>query len=220
MGQTTTPKRISPPIRALAAELVPGGTIHYLPVRPVAGPKFKDCFTAVKQCVVRMGGYLCYGWRIWEWPGVLIEGEFHAVWSDPAGALYDVSTPPGDEDRVLFLPDPDRRYEGRPFNNVRRSLRSDPVVEIFIKACDAEFKILNRVRRATHPGEIQLEAAETEELAQIQRIKAGFWHQPPKPLPPLGPNDPCRCGSGLKFKKCCGAGQGLMGQISERLRSA
>lgn len=141
--------------------------------------------------------------------GVLIEGEFHAVWSDPAGALYDVSTTPGDEDRVLFLPDPDRRYEGRPFNNVRRSLRSD-----------AEFKIFNRGRRATHPGEIHLEAAEAEELAQIQRIKAGFWHQPPKPLPPLGPNDPCRCGSGLKFKKCCGAGQGLMGKISERLRSA
>lgn len=28
---------------------------------------------------------------------------------------------------------------------------------------------------------------------------------PDKPAPPLGRNDPCHCGSGKKYKKCCEA---------------
>jgi hypothetical protein len=219
MGQTTTPKRISPPIQALVSELVPGGKLSFIQVKPVGNLKSKDCFDAVKQCVSRMGGYLCYGWRIWEWPGVLVEGEFHAVWCDPAGVLSDVSTTPGGEKEILFLPDPDKRFEGRPINNVRRPLRSDPVIEAFIKACDAEFEILNRGKRPTQSGEIHLEPAEANEMAEIRRIKAGFWKEPPKPLPPLEPDAPCRCGSGLKFRKCCGIGGGLFSRMAQGLRS-
>ena len=29
---------------------------------------------------------------------------------------------------------------------------------------------------------------------------------PPPQYPGVGRNDPCPCGSGRKFKKCCGAG--------------
>jgi hypothetical protein len=30
--------------------------------------------------------------------------------------------------------------------------------------------------------------------------------EPPHAAPKTGRNDPCPCGSGRKFKKCCGAG--------------
>lgn len=48
-----------------------------------------------------------------------------------------------------------------------------------------------------------------------QRIKAGLPGEDEEPLPPpvetirsdkqeIGRNDPCPCGSGKKYKKCCG----------------
>lgn len=57
-------------------------------------------------------------------------------------------------------------------------------------------------------------AFDHHEVAQFER-KEGRWYfkdgQPPQPVqviregPKVGRNDPCTCGSGKKFKKCCGA---------------
>lgn len=51
-----------------------------------------------------------------------------------------------------------------------------------------------------------------ERLADIVRAIYAFWHDlPPLPLfeqrrgPKVGRNEPCPCGSGRKYKKCCGA---------------
>jgi SEC-C motif-containing protein len=53
------------------------------------------------------------------------------------------------------------------------------------------------------------------ELASFKRID-GVWfytdgrmrtHDPVKRGPKIGRNDPCPCGSGKKFKKCCGRGE-------------
>lgn len=38
------------------------------------------------------------------------------------------------------------------------------------------------------------------------RLEAGDLGQEPSGRPKIGRNDPCLCGSGKKFKKCCGAG--------------
>ena len=52
-----------------------------------------------------------------------------------------------------------------------------------------------------------------DQLPVILQSIAAYWHDPDRPLPqreqPLrstkvGRNDPCPCGSGKKFKKCCG----------------
>ncbi|MEK7762276.1 MAG: SEC-C metal-binding domain-containing protein, partial [Nitrospirota bacterium] len=37
------------------------------------------------------------------------------------------------------------------------------------------------------------------------RREAGDLDQEPLARPTIGRNDPCPCGSGKKFKKCCGA---------------
>jgi uncharacterized protein len=47
----------------------------------------------------------------------------------------------------------------------------------------------------------------------VLRIIARYWRDPAQGLPrrepvraaKVGRNDPCPCGSGSKFKKCCGA---------------
>lgn len=53
------------------------------------------------------------------------------------------------------------------------------------------------------------------EVAEFRRDEDGHWRfvdgQPPQPAtvrrasPRVGRNDPCPCGSGRKYKKCCGA---------------
>jgi len=37
------------------------------------------------------------------------------------------------------------------------------------------------------------------------RYEAGAFEEPTPLRPRIGRNDPCPCGSGKKFKKCCGA---------------
>jgi SWIM/SEC-C metal-binding protein len=48
---------------------------------------------------------------------------------------------------------------------------------------------------------IGIEPDKPEDIAEVQRL-----FNPPKPKqagPKVGRNDPCPCGSGKKFKKCC-----------------
>ena len=45
---------------------------------------------------------------------------------------------------------------------------------------------------------------EKETFARVARLKKRKQQEPTeKPQPKLGRNDPCNCGSGKKFKKCC-----------------
>lgn len=55
----------------------------------------------------------------------------------------------------------------------------------------------------------------TEKKEKEKRVKAGLPGADEEPLPPpvkpikaaegeVGRNDPCPCGSGKKYKKCCG----------------
>ncbi len=48
-------------------------------------------------------------------------------------------------------------------------------------------------------------AAIVEELPDIVRIIASYWRNPPLRSSKVGRNEPCPCGSGKKYKKCCGS---------------
>jgi uncharacterized protein len=58
----------------------------------------------------------------------------------------------------------------------------------------------------------EIRAEILEQLPVILQIIAAYWRDPDRRLPPreparstkVGRNDPCPCGSGKKFKKCCG----------------
>jgi uncharacterized protein YecA (UPF0149 family) len=54
-----------------------------------------------------------------------------------------------------------------------------------------------------------MEYAGTGRVIYEAVLEAGEGMQESKPAPaPVSRNDPCPCGSGKKFKKCCGAGGG------------
>lgn len=204
MLRTTTPNRISPSIMDLAAFLVPTGVLTYVPVVPAGDAQFNECFAAAAKQAARFGGSVCQGWRIWEWPRVLIEAEFHAVWRDHTGELCDVTPPPDGETQILFLPDGARVYEGRQINNVRRPLSKHPDVAAFIAAGDAHFELMNRGDRARQNGAVTLEGAEIEEMSRILAAKTELTRRLRLGLPLPKRNEPCDCGSGKKFKRCCG----------------
>ncbi|HEY0019469.1 MAG TPA: SEC-C metal-binding domain-containing protein [Longimicrobium sp.] len=210
----TTPGAITDTIRQLCNQLVPNIPPRYLPVTPVTGAEPQDCFEVVAQHVRNNGGRICYGWQIWEWPNVMLEAEFHAVWEDRDGKLHDLTPKLSLVERVLFLPDATRVYNGRPVKSVLHVLSPSPAIESFIDACDAEFELMNRGDRAEQHGEIILSGAEVSEYETIQRQKLLAYMQitghsdllpPPRNVldaVKAGRNDPCPCGSGKKVKKC------------------
>ena len=53
---------------------------------------------------------------------------------------------------------------------------------------------------------VGIEPEEPEDLLDVETLLAGEQRQPASvaSAPSVGRNDPCRCGSGKKFKKCCG----------------
>lgn len=57
-------------------------------------------------------------------------------------------------------------------------------------------------------GEIRTECPSCEHIGSDHReTDEEMWAlgEPPKLIPKQGRNEPCACGSGKKFKKCCGA---------------
>ena len=173
MTFSNTPQEITEDITAFCKKIVPDGQPEFLAVNAVLGAKALDCFPVVDEHVRGNGGASCYGWRIWEWPGVLLEAEFHAVWRDPAGQLHDISPPPtAGAKRGLFLPDPHKAYHGRQVASVRQALSDDPNVATLIDAWDREYEFMNRGKRADEHGAIIIEGEESDELQEIQQLKA------------------------------------------------
>jgi len=99
------PADTTPDIAAFAAELSP------LPPQHI--PRIEDDDAnygwpaeSVRAKIERDGGDIRFGWRLREWPGVLLTADFHAVWVDPQGALIDITPDVPEGDTSLFLPLP------------------------------------------------------------------------------------------------------------------
>lgn len=199
-----TPSALSAEVLDFCNTVCPGSSPRYLLVQPIEGATLLDCFPLVQRLIAQNGGTACYGWRIWEWPRVIIEAEFHAVWRDIGGVLRDHSptTPP--TDRILFLPDSVRRYEGRQVNNIRRNLARTTTVDDFFSCCDAMFEITNRGERAEMHGRVELEGADAQEFAAFHRRRLELQAEMVNEMPRPGRNEQCPCRSGRKFKHCHG----------------
>jgi hypothetical protein len=116
------PPVVTEEIRAVAAEL--------RPMPPVLVPLGQDDRAiygwpadGVREKIGTGGGSIQFGWRIREWPGVLLTAEFHAVWVDPDGALIDITRDVADRDISLFVPIPDHPepcgFDDRPATRYR-----------------------------------------------------------------------------------------------------
>lgn len=175
-----------------------GGQAVYLAVQSEPGAVLNECFPNVEAKMARAGGGMLCGWQLWEWPHVLVEAEFHAVWLSPEGEMVDITPKPHGETRILFVPDEQRCYDGMVVDNVRMPLRDDQVIRHFIRASEAIVRVMNRGQRASQYGYVSVPAREIEPLLQVrdllgQSLASG-----------LRDHDLCLCGSGGRYKRCHG----------------
>jgi hypothetical protein len=201
------PRRISEVVRDFCRGVVAEAEPTYLAVTPFPEDVERDCFMNVERHIADDGGSIQHGWRIWEWPNTMIEAEFHAVWRKPAGELVDV-TPLPNRERILFLPDPERVWEGRQVNNIRKPLLQNPLVEEFIRLANERFEILNSGERAEMNGtlafnmeeaqefEEQLKLSKAERRRLMNTIRRGAEIEQLISL--------CPCGSFVRYYRCCG----------------
>ena len=206
---STTPKERTRAILGFCDQIVPGGQSVYVPVQVRPGGRASYCYPSVEQAVAEEGGEIIFGWMIWEMPGRLIEAEHHACWRKQNGAIVDVTPKPDGEATILFLPDPDCPWEGKPIRNIRKPLIDDAAMR--------QMLAVNRVRDELRdkywkdgdviiPPEVEREA--------MRELTAAFTpghgmipiEEAKSAIQKVGRNEPCPCGSGKKYKKCHGAG--------------
>ncbi len=68
-----------------------------------------------------------------------------------------------------------------------------------MEADGVNFKSIRQMKKWMKEHEAQLRAEGNPEQHHVETVV----HEGPK----IGRNDPCPCGSGKKYKKCCGAGK-------------
>ncbi len=157
----------------MCAQLCPAAQPVLLPVRVAAHAKPLACFDAVAQQVATRGGGACYGWQVWEWPGLLLEAEFHAVWRANDGELHDITPKREPVSHILFVADPVRRFNGRRIANEYQPLSPHPAVDGFIRACRDEFELTTRAEHAFQRA-LVLSPWEQEELRAIVERKLSY----------------------------------------------
>ncbi len=195
---TRTPKFISPEIKDFCKKIASSQTPVFLDIQTDTSVELLDCFGNVQKKIEKEGGTVQYGWRIWECPRIMIEAEFHAVWLSPQNHFVDITPTQFDTNKILFLPDKIRKYEGKQINNIKHPLTDDPLVKEFIEVSEKIFQEMNRGELAYTHGKIlasnELLALTREKAEIMKKVYLKFTRR----------NDPCICGSGEKFKKCCG----------------
>lgn len=204
MNATKTPIAVTPAIIALGDQLSPGNKPAYIAITPTAESECGYCFQAVLAQIKRAGGRMQTGWALWEWPGVYIEAEHHAVYEPPSGPPWIDVTPsstPG-ESRRLFIPDDSATYEDGENalrrDNERRPLTHNPNVREFCQLAAERTAIMNTVGGY---GLVSVSGAKAQRLLLIQRRMLALQEDLVTRFTPR--NSRCPCGSGRKFKVCC-----------------
>lgn len=107
----TTPKVITPQVGSFLKGISPAPA-SFLPYVELGRVQPGQCHLNVRAYVEDHGGTPVYGWIIWESP-IHLEAEFHCVWEDPHGDLWDITPRADAEQLILFLPDPKRAFDWR-----------------------------------------------------------------------------------------------------------
>lgn len=131
---------------------------------PLPGMKENECFANVIPYLVDNGGRSVIGWALWEWPGVMIEAEFHCVWERPDGVLVDLTPKPEEFDSIVFLPDPSKMFLGCQVDNIRKPFVKSLYLKEFLSLHRQLFKELNK-------GDKRFEFGEVEGNHKILKIK-------------------------------------------------
>ncbi|HBI17605.1 MAG: hypothetical protein UR60_C0017G0022 [Candidatus Moranbacteria bacterium GW2011_GWF2_34_56] len=199
---TGVPENIYPYVLEFCKELPDATNPIYIPVKPDSDAMVKECFANVEEKIKNEGGKIVYGWQVWEFYGVMIEAEFHAIWLSPKNELIDITPKELPFTKILFVETPNLIYENKQTNNIRKSLlKNTKLADEFIETYNRMFNILNEGDRSKQTS-VRLSDEEKFELINLGKKSSELLIKINNLIP--GRNDLCRCGSGKKYKKCHG----------------
>jgi hypothetical protein len=184
--ECTTPQFITNTIRNFCKEIDSTTNPLFVPVEPKPSCEINDCFNNVERQIKRNNGNKQHGWIIWEIPDIFLEAEFHAVWVDESGKYIDITPKLDSETVILFHPDSKAIFQNKLVDNIRNPLVDNEDTRRLVNSGKLRFELRNRHFKN---GKVDVDAV-SQELTKI-------WLK-------TGRNDRCPCGSGNKFKKCCG----------------
>lgn len=129
----TTPAEIAPHVIYFCNKRLKGGTPIWVPVVQEPNAPLDECFNVVDRRIKRDGGSRENGWLLGEWPKIMIEAVFHAVWINPEGQRVDISPKKLGEKRSMFVPDPAMVFDKKNrIDNRREPLRDHKLVKEYI----------------------------------------------------------------------------------------
>src|SRR5712692_2608248 len=173
----------------------------------------RNCYVNVRDKVEREGGKMQLGWAVWQHAHLFVEAEPHAVFDPGEGKTWVDCTPHDLSDgsqcrEILFIPDDKSSYD---FNttdvqdNVRVSLVDDSRVSEALQLFSERTALMNSVPgiEVALPPDVARRTADLELRASLL-LSAAMQPTAGRAKQKIGRNDPCPCGSGRKYKKCCG----------------
>jgi hypothetical protein len=185
------PLEISDELLEFARTMIsPAAEPQLVLVRPEPGCEASDCFENVRKKVAREGGRIQFGWNVWEWPGIYLEAEHHAVYAPPDGsALRDITPSEVYAVQHMFVPDDSATYdfenEGVLRDNLRYGLVDDPLLDELFKAAARRSQFKNELPGV---GIITIHASEDKMLAKLERrVQRAYEAIVEKYLPHQGP---------------------------------
>jgi hypothetical protein len=196
---------ISNEVLSLCRRIHPFNQPGYVEVRPGLNAKALDCFMNVETKVKAEGGAIRYGWALWQPSGFFLAAEHHAVYEPKSGPPWvDITPHRSDVTRILFLPDEKAFYDmntDERRDNIRMAVVDDARAGDLFRLYGEYNDILNSVAGF---GRVPLTGAPAQRVLEIERRSELLKAELDKayPLPKLGRNDLCFCGSGKKYKKC------------------
>lgn len=194
-----TPKEINEDVLALCRLVNAEHEPRFVIVEPHQGCKENYCFENVTDVVTSKGGAVTSGWAIWKRDNMYLEAEAHAIWGTSEGNWIDVTPHTPDEKQIVFLPDENVKYNGTRIPSHFLTLTGSRNVEQYISVIVRIREIEDNNRDAN--GVVKLSGhmlnEYREKKAKVEEMNAAFKKK-------VGRNDPCPCGSGLKYKRCCG----------------
>ena len=113
-----TPPEISKQVLRLCNHLSPNIHPFYVDVIVEPDAELKECFNDVDCKISSSGGHSQHGWRIFEFPDLYLDAEFHAIWVSSENKYIDVSPNEANAKTILFLPDIVRTFRNMPTDNV------------------------------------------------------------------------------------------------------
>jgi hypothetical protein len=206
MPYETTPPAITAKIRKFAQELSPGQEPVFVQVEPKPGAKKNECHLNVERFAKDNGGSPVYGWTIWQSP-IYLDAEFHAVWRDERDVLLDITPKADGERRILFVPDPARRWEGICVASRHYPLSDTSAVRDLLEVAHEMGTIQEKYRPDEFFSQDDAHRFLALKAKREQLFLRAHGKHPVEPVLPsegrVGRNETCPCGSGKKFKKCC-----------------